>query len=76
MIQTYPKNFTRFYDTIYHNLRDGVDNEYFQNEINLTKGKVLEIGVGSGRLFLNGLNDGTDIYGLDISESMLDVLRK
>jgi SAM-dependent methyltransferase len=74
MIHTYPKNFARFYDTIYHNIRDGVDNEYFQNEIKGTNGKVLEIGVGTGRLFINALNQGADIYGLDISEEMLKVL--
>jgi len=76
MIHTYPKNFARFYDTIYHHMRDGVDNEYFQNEIKNAGGKVLEIGVGTGRLFINALNQGADIYGLDISESMLEVLYK
>lgn len=74
MNNTYPKNFARFYDTIYHNLRDAVDNEYFQNEIKLARGRVLEIGVGTGRLFTNALDQGADIYGLDVSEAMLDVL--
>ena len=74
MTTTYPKNFARFYDTIYHQMRDSVDNEYFQDEIRLTGGKVLEIGVGTGRLFMNSLNRGADIYGLDLSESMLKVL--
>lgn len=72
----YPKNFARFYDTIYHSIRDTVDNEYFHNEIQKSDGKVLEIGVGTGRLFTNALNNGADIYGLDISESMLEVLYK
>jgi len=76
MINTYPKSFARFYDTVYHNVRDSVDNEYFQDEIKLTGGKVLEIGVGTGRLFLNALNMGADIYGLDVSKTMLDVLYK
>jgi SAM-dependent methyltransferase len=76
MIHTYPKNFARFYDTIYHHMRDSVDNEFFQNEIKNTDGKVLEIGVGTGRLFINALNQGADIYGLDISEAMLEVLYK
>lgn len=76
MTEKYPINFARFYDTIYHSMRDGVDSEYFQNEINLTKGKVLEIGVGTGRLFMNALNEGSDIYGLDISDTMLNVLLK
>ncbi|MGA2408473.1 MAG: class I SAM-dependent methyltransferase [Bacteroidales bacterium] len=76
MIYKYPKNFARFYDTIYHHMRDAVDNEYFQNEIQRSGGKILEIGVGTGRLFINALNQGADIHGLDISESMLEILYK
>jgi SAM-dependent methyltransferase len=76
MIYKYPANFARFYDTIYHQLRDSVDNEYFLNEIKRSGGKILEIGVGTGRLFINSLNRGADIYGLDISESMLEMLYK
>lgn len=76
MTHLYPKNFARFYDTIYHQQRDGVDNEYFQNAIKQTKGKVLEVGVGTGRLFINALHQGADIYGIDISQSMLDELSK
>jgi SAM-dependent methyltransferase len=55
-------------------MRDAVDNEYFQNEIQRSGGKILEIGVGTGRLFINALNKGADIHGLDISESMLEIL--
>ena len=70
----YPSNFARFYDTIYHQLRDGVDNEYFQNEIQKSGGKILDIGTGTGRLFIDALNRGADIHGLDISDSMLEIL--
>ena len=70
----YSKNFARFYDTIYHQVRDGVDNEFHLNEIKQTKGKVLEIGVGTGRFFTNALHSGADIYGIDISKSMIDIL--
>jgi ubiquinone/menaquinone biosynthesis C-methylase UbiE len=70
----YPKNFARFYDTIYHSMRDGVDNEFFQKKIRQAEGKVLEIGVGTGRMFTEALSGGADIYGLDISEAMLRVL--
>jgi len=76
MKHEYPENFARFYDVIYHHMRDNVDNDYFQNVIKQTKGKVLEIGVGTGRLFSNALNQGADLYGLDISQSMLNVLYK
>lgn len=74
MITKYPPNFARFYDTIYHALRDDTDKDFFQNELLSTKGKVLEVGTGTGRLFISALNKGADIYGLDISESMLEVL--
>lgn len=76
MINKYPKNFARFYDVIYHNMRDPTDSEYFQNEIRKSGGKVLEAGAGTGRLFINSLNKGADIYGIDISESMLEILYK
>ena len=76
MTHEYPENYARFYDLIYHQQRDGVDNEYYQHEIKQSKGKILEIGVGTGRLFINALNQGADIYGLDISQSMIDVLYK
>jgi len=74
MSHLYPKNFARFYDTIYHSIRDGVDNDYFETEMTKSKGKVLEVGVGTGRLFMNALNNGADIYGIDISSEMLTVL--
>ncbi len=74
MIHEYPECFARFYDLIYHKHRDGVDNEYFQREIKSAKGRILEIGVGTGRLFIDALDRGADIFGLDISRSMIDVL--
>lgn len=56
----YPDYFARFYDLIYHKLRDGVDNQYFLDKIKQTKGKILEVGVGTGRFifdaFLPDLN--------------------
>ena len=72
----YPENFARFYDLIYHEVRDSVDLEFFQNEIRQTKGKILEIGVGTGRSFIQALKEGADIFGLDISPAMICVLLK
>ncbi len=74
MKHEYPQNYARFYDLIYNQLRDSVDHEFFQNQINLAKGKILETGVGTGRFFIDALNHGADIYGIDISKSMIDVL--
>jgi SAM-dependent methyltransferase len=76
MTNEYPENYARFYDLIYHQQRDGVDNEYYQNEIRQTKGKILEVGAGTGRLFCDALIQGADIYGIDISHSMIEVLYK
>jgi SAM-dependent methyltransferase len=70
----YPENFARFYDLIYHELRDGIDNEFFLDEIKKTGGSVLEVGVGTGRLFLKALKLGADIYGIDVSKSMIRIL--
>jgi len=75
MIYEYPKNFARFYDLIYHQLRDAVDHTYFLNEIKQKNGKILEIGVGTGRFFIDALSQGADIYGIDISKTMIDVLK-
>jgi hypothetical protein len=43
----YPDFFARFYDLIYHQLRDGVDNHYFLNEVKHINGKILEIRIGT-----------------------------
>lgn len=70
----YPESFARFYDLIYHHLRDGVDNEFFLKHIKKAR-RILEIGVGTGRFFMEALDSGADIYGIDISDSMLLVLK-
>jgi len=75
MAELYPDFFARFYDLIYHQVRDITDNEFYLDQIRQTKGKILEVGVGTGRLFMNALNSKADIYGIDISSSMLDILR-
>jgi SAM-dependent methyltransferase len=72
----YPDYVARFYDVIYHTIRDEVDTDYFLKKIAGYNGKVLEVGVGTGRLFLSALNKGADIYGIDISPAMIDVLKK
>jgi SAM-dependent methyltransferase len=75
MADLYPEYFARFYDLIYHQIRDGVDNKFYLGKIKSTKGKVLEIGTGTGRLLIEALENGSDIYGIDISPSMLDFLK-
>lgn len=75
MDNEYPEYFAKFYDLIYHKLRDGVDNEFYLGKIKNAKGKVLEIGTGTGRLLTEALENDADIYGIDISHSMLDFLK-
>ncbi len=75
MFSEYPDFFARFYDLIYHKVRDDVDHLFYLDKIRHSEGKVLEIGAGTGRLFIDALNSGADIYGIDISRSMLDVLK-
>jgi len=72
----YPDFFARFYDVIYSSLRDEADQRYFMNKILKVNGPVLEVGVGTGRFFTDALNRGADIYGIDISPAMIDVLNR
>ena len=74
-IVEYPDYIARFYDVIYSQLRS-VDRDYFRNTILSTRGPVLEIGVGTGRLFIDALRTGADIFGVDLSETMLEQLKK
>ena len=71
----YPEFIARFNDVIYAHLRT-VDRDYFLNEILATKAPVLEVGVGTGRFFIDALSQGADIYGIDVSAAMLDQLKE
>ncbi len=73
----YNETITRFYDAIYDNLpflKTGA--EFYLEEIAKTKGRVLEAGVGTGRIFLPAIAAGADMYGLDSSEQMLARLKE
>lgn len=71
----YPDFVARFYDTLYSNLRSRVDSAFYLKKIKEAKGPVLEIGVGTGRLFIPAIQSGADIYGVDISRNMIEVLK-
>jgi SAM-dependent methyltransferase len=71
----YPGFFARFYDIIYDKVRSGADHDYFLHRILNAAGPVLEVGVGTGRFFLEALQRGADIHGVDISPAMVEVLR-
>ncbi len=71
----YPDFFAKFYDVLYDKIRTGTDRDYYMKKILECKGKILEVGVGTGRFFKEALEKGADIYGIDVSRSMIDVLR-
>jgi len=60
----YPEFLARFYDLIYAKVRNGVDNEFYLRKIAAAKGPALEVGVGTGRIFIEALKRGADIYGV------------
>ncbi|OGN88862.1 MAG: hypothetical protein A2158_01210 [Chloroflexi bacterium RBG_13_46_14] len=67
------------YDPEYYDLTFGHhfgDIPFYKNITKDIKGKVLEIACGSGRIYLELLKAGVDIYGIDLSEKMLDKLKK
>lgn len=69
----------RFYDVVYDNLsgleRGGKERaEFYREEIEKSKGTILEAGVGTGMIFVPALRNGADIYGIDHSELMFKKL--
>lgn len=60
-----------FYDYISTGLPG--DKEFYLRE---SKGKILELGCGTGRLLIPLLKNGKKVAGLDLSKRMLEILRK
>src|SRR4030042_7107226 len=75
-MSTYPDYVARFYDVIYRRVRAAADKPYYVNKLVSCKGTSLEVGVGTGRIFLEALDRGADVYGADSSAEMLGVLLK
>jgi len=71
----YPPVMAKFYDLIYDQVRSHVDHDFYLQRIMETRGPVLEVGSGTGRLLKDALARKADIYGIDISESMLKILK-
>jgi cyclopropane fatty-acyl-phospholipid synthase-like methyltransferase len=72
----YPDFVSRFYDVIYRHIRTAVDHDYYLEKMRSARGAVLEVGVGTGRLFLDALRSDVDIYGVDLSRTMIRQLKK
>jgi SAM-dependent methyltransferase len=71
----YPDYVARFYDAVYRQVRDAADKSYYVNKLVSCNGPSLEVGVWTGRIFLEALATGADVYGTDSSAEMLAVLR-
>jgi len=76
MENLYPESFARFYDVIYSSIRDGADNSYYAEKIAAAKGPILEVGAGTGRLYIPAVKSGADIYAIDNSPAMLQILKQ
>lgn len=72
----YSKMISGFYDVVYDKILDKSGLNFYLGEILKAKGSVLEIGCGTGRIFVPALKRGADIYGIDISENMIEILKK
>jgi SAM-dependent methyltransferase len=75
MSEPYPDYVARFYDLVYAQVRDGVDNAYYLERMAAAGGPVLEIGVGTGRLFAEARRRGIDAWGVDVSPAMIERCR-
>jgi SAM-dependent methyltransferase len=75
MAEPYPDFVARFYDVVYAQVRDGVDNTFYLERMASTGGPVLEIGVGTGRLLAEARRRGVDVRGIDVSPAMIERCR-
>ncbi|HSD29124.1 MAG TPA: class I SAM-dependent methyltransferase [Vicinamibacteria bacterium] len=75
MSDPYPDCVARFYDCVYAQVRDGVDNAYYVSKMASAGGPVLEIGSGTGRLLREVLRRGVDAWGVDVSPAMVERCR-
>lgn len=53
----------------------GDDVAFYRELAREADGPALEVGVGTGRVYLDILREGLDVDGIDVSEGMLDRLR-
>lgn len=63
-----------YYDAIHKEHEEDID--FYLEEMEKADGKVLEIGCGTGRIYIPALEKGIGIYGIDVSDDMLGRLRE
>lgn len=67
--------FADFYDDYYDDDNVPDDETFYVELARNADGPVLEVGCGTGRIYLELLRAGVDAHGIDISGGMLEVLR-
>lgn len=73
MVEEFFDATAEYYDVQYEDLGD---REFYRELAIEADGPVLEVGCGTGRIYLDLLAAGVDADGFDLSEGMLDVLRE
>lgn len=66
----------RYYDQAYAGKEDLVDRDFYVDLAKRIGGPVLELACGTGRILLPIAREGIAIHGVDLSVSMLAVLRQ
>lgn len=69
----YGRGMWEYYDALF---TGSADVEFYVAEAKRARGRVLELGCGTGRVTVPIAQAGVDITGLDVSEEMLSVARK
>jgi len=62
------------YDALNADYRKDID--FYREEAKRAQGKILEVACGTGRIYIELLQNGLDAYGMDLSEKMLTVLKQ
>ncbi|MFO7793772.1 MAG: class I SAM-dependent methyltransferase [Candidatus Nanohaloarchaea archaeon] len=70
------KDYADLYDIVSQENNDGNDIDFYVERAKETDGKVLEVACGTGRIYLQMLEEGVEAYGIDLSEEMLEKLRE
>jgi SAM-dependent methyltransferase len=76
MFSSYSKLATEVYDIDKPVGHSFGDIEYYRERLRDVKGRILEPGAGSGRIYIPFLQDGLKIEGIDQSQDMLESCRK
>lgn len=73
-LDIYESEFSKFYDSLV--AEDNYDIELLNEILNNTRDNILELACGSGRVIIPLLEKGYNISGVDLSEDMLEILKK